>query len=225
MKSKPYRGGRLPASKSASIQRELEQRFPGIDDGFRPSSYWQPSNPAQALANIKGAARKRAALRSAATLDPSLLVDALPNDERVLASRIHPSLMGGEYLPDYRRDEVEIARIDMASVTRDVIAIRARPDRRAILYRVVDEYDNDYDLRFWRSTRPLTLAELVHFMDHASREGIGLGVGFLDFMVRDQGCELEDYVDFQTFSSEFYPQFGDHYQGAIDAWVQEVMPS
>jgi hypothetical protein len=113
----------------------------------------------------------------------------------------------------------------MASTTRDVIGIRARPDRRAIVYRVVDEYDNDYDLRFWRSTQPLTLAELVHFMDHASREGIGLGVGFLDFMVRDQGCELADYVDFQTFSSEFYPQLGDHYQWAIAAWVREVMPS
>jgi hypothetical protein len=36
---------------------------------------------------------------------------------------------------------------------------------------------------------------------------------------------LEDYVDFQTFSSEFYPQLGDHYQWAIAAWVREVMPS
>ena len=225
MKNKPYRDGRLPASKSASIQRELEHRFPGIDYGFRPPSYWSPSTPAQVLANIKGAARKLAALQSAATLHPDLLVDALPDDERVLASRIHPSLMGGEYLPDYLRDEVEIARITMASTTRDVIGIRARPERRAIVYRVVDEYDNDYDLRFWRSTQPLTLAELVPFMDHASREGVTLGVGFLDFMVRDQGCELADYVDFQTFSSEFYPQLGDHYQSAIDAWVREVMPS
>ena len=225
MKRKQYRGGRLPASKSASIQRELEHRFPGIDYGFHPTTYWSPSNPAQALANIKGAARKQAALRSAATLHPDLLVDALPDDERVLASRVDPSLMGGEYLPDYRRDEVEIARITMASTTRDVIGIRARPDRRAILYRVVDEYENDYHLLFWRSTQPLTLAELVRFMDHASRGGIGFGVSFLDFMVRDQGCELDDYIGFQSFSSEFYPEVGDHYERAIDAWVREVMPS
>jgi len=40
---------------------------------------------------------------------------------------IHPSFMGGEYLPDYRRDEIEIARIELESTTSDVISVRARP--------------------------------------------------------------------------------------------------
>jgi len=40
---------------------------------------------------------------------------------------IHPSFMGGEYLPGYRRNEVEIVRIELDSTTSDVISLRARP--------------------------------------------------------------------------------------------------
>ena len=35
--------------------------------------------------------------------------------------------MGGEYLPGYRRNEVEIVRIELDSTTSDVISLRARP--------------------------------------------------------------------------------------------------
>jgi hypothetical protein len=35
--------------------------------------------------------------------------------------------MGGEYLPNYGRQEVEIARIALASTASDVISLRARP--------------------------------------------------------------------------------------------------
>ena len=34
--------------------------------------------------------------------------------------------MSGEYLPDFEGDEVEIARVTLASVTGDVVSIRAR---------------------------------------------------------------------------------------------------
>jgi len=40
---------------------------------------------------------------------------------------IHPSFMGGEYLPGYRRNEVEIVRIELDSTTSDAISLRARP--------------------------------------------------------------------------------------------------
>ena len=37
---------------------------------------------------------------------------------------IHPSFMGGEYLPDCGEDETEIARIELRSTLADVISIR-----------------------------------------------------------------------------------------------------
>ena len=48
--------------------------------------------------------------------------------------------MGGEYLPDYRANEVEIVRIELQSTTADVTSVRARLVGRKdprIEYRVV----------------------------------------------------------------------------------------
>jgi hypothetical protein len=41
---------------------------------------------------------------------------------RSALGRLHPSFMGGEYLPDRRDTEVEIARINIDSTTSDVRA-------------------------------------------------------------------------------------------------------
>lgn len=43
-----------------------------------------------------------------------------------------PAFMVGEYLTELDLHEVEIARIEMASVTGDVISIRARPTGNSI---------------------------------------------------------------------------------------------
>ena len=51
--------------------------------------------------------------------------------------------MGGEYLPDRRDTEVEIARLNIDSTTSDVTSVYARPGKDRINYRVVDEYDGD----------------------------------------------------------------------------------
>ena len=51
--------------------------------------------------------------------------------------------MGGEYLPDLKQDEVEIARITIASTTQDVTSVFVRRGKRRTYYRVVDEYGGD----------------------------------------------------------------------------------
>ena len=53
---------------------------------------------------------------------------------------IHPSHLGGEFLPRLRKGEVEIARISLRSVTADQISLRARRLVGRIGYRIVDEY-------------------------------------------------------------------------------------
>ena len=69
-----------------------------------------------------------------------LMQNVLDKAMREAWGRMHPSNMGGEYLPPLRKGEVEIARISLESVTADQISVRARRVRERIRYRVVDEY-------------------------------------------------------------------------------------
>jgi hypothetical protein len=81
---------------------------------------------------------------------------------------IHPSFVGGEYLPGYRRHEVEIVRIELDSTTSDVISLRARPvgrTRPRIAYTLVDEYETEYGIRPARTARSLTLDQLITLLD------------------------------------------------------------
>jgi hypothetical protein len=65
-------------------------------------------------------------LNELGSLEGSEFDESLSNGAREFRGRVHPSLMSGEYLPDYEGDEVEIARVALASVMGDVISIRAR---------------------------------------------------------------------------------------------------
>ena len=55
-------------------------------------------------------------------------------------------------------------RIELDSTTSDVISLRARPigrKRPRIGYTLVDEYETEYKIRPVRTTRPLTLGQLI----------------------------------------------------------------
>jgi len=106
---------------------------------FRPRSYWDPLDLRQLVANIKGAERKKRALAllKQGRLEEAndfILADTLSEEDREMAGRIHPAFMGGEYLPDYRPGEVEIARVTVASMLEDVTSVRARPHGARIGY-------------------------------------------------------------------------------------------
>jgi hypothetical protein len=108
--------------------------YPGIDYQFRPESYWVAArNPLEAaLRKVKGRNRREMIrdYHEAGNLDQlgeSLLADTLDEQGRKNLGLIHPTFMGGEYLPNYGRSEVEIARIELESTTNDVISLRARP--------------------------------------------------------------------------------------------------
>ena len=95
--------------------------YSAINYDFRPESYWAPAqSPLEAaLRNVKGRNR-REMIRNyhsrglLPALSDDLLRDTLDEDTRNRLDLIHPSFMGGEYLPDYRCDEVEIARIELS---------------------------------------------------------------------------------------------------------------
>jgi hypothetical protein len=95
--------------------------------------------------------------------------------------------MGGEYLPALLEDEVDIARISLASVTADQISVRAQRVAEGIAYRIVDEYADlgpGYVCHPNWTRRPLTLGELVASIDAAQDSG---GAAMSAFIYNAQG--------------------------------------
>src|SRR5688572_21640526 len=87
---------------------------PGIDLSFRPRTYFGPIPlETHLLARITGHERRELVRRRlvAGHEDPlpDLMASALDEEARVAIGRMHPALMGGEYLPPFNRNETEIA--------------------------------------------------------------------------------------------------------------------
>jgi hypothetical protein len=208
--------------------------YPGIDYQFRPESYWAAANdPLEAaLRNVKGRNR-REMIRDyhkagkLEELSDSLLAESLGESQRERLGLIHPSFMGGEYLPNYRRFEVEIARIELESTTSDVISFRARPSGPRIKYRLVDEYSTEFRLPQQTPVRPFSLGELIRFLDAVERVEVGepswARFGFvLSYSQCNLECDadLETLRDFVRVESDYYPDLASHYAEAIEEWYQ-----
>ena len=197
-----------------------------IDYSFRPVSYWDVKDLRQLVANIKGAERKKRALRLMAEgrldeADQFILTDTLTERERTLSGQVHPALMGGEYLPDYAASEVEIARVTMASTTQDVISIRARPQPGGIGLLVVDEYNSTFTIKPPFTRRPLSLRQLVRLIDTANGDKHGpIGLGIIQISFECSELPAGDYTEFMEFSSEFYADLSRHYWFATQRWVE-----
>ena len=130
-----------------------------------------------------------------------LAKSALSEEERRAIGRIHPALMGGEYLPDLDETEIEIARISIRSTTGDVTSLYARRGEGCIHYRVVDEYDGDTLTgdNERSSDKPLTLGELYEFFTATWP--------FMDVLEMNYEGNLEGKLGFFRGQSEFYDEF------------------
>ena len=157
--------------------------YPDIEYSFRPESYWEELDPLSAiLRNITGESRRQKITDywnegRLEELDPSLLRDEPDNDTRTRLGRIHPSFLGGEFLPPYLPGEVEIARICLRSTTSDVITLRARPVPDGIAYRVEDEYQGVFNVPIPVSVKPLMFSEVVRQFDEGTLEELDWGGG------------------------------------------------
>ena len=192
-----------------------------IDLKFRPAGYfWPLSLATHLLSRVKGAERQRQIRQLIAQgklneVDAWLAAESLSDASRVQLGRCHPSLMGGEYLPDLRLNEVEIARISLLSVTGDVISVRATQGKRRIYYRIVDEYEGDSVPEHSRRTsiKPLTLSQLERFIERASA---GMDIIYFNW---SHGEEIDSLPAFLTATSPFYPELEALYQLRITTWI------
>jgi hypothetical protein len=185
-------------------------KFADIDYRFRPESYWRFSGPLDAiLSNVKGTERRliiRACCEAGRIEDvpDEVLQESLSLEDRVQWGRLHPSFMGGEYLPNLEPSQVEIARIELKSTMADAISVRARKDGAAVCYSVVDEYDAEFRVAPQRTLKPLTLWQLIRLIDGAVDDDSN-GIPIVEW-------NRESGEDFAQVVSPFYPDISRHYK-------------
>ena len=210
------------------MERKLAIHVPdvsGIDLDYRPRNYfWAVDLKVQLPSSIAGEARRRlvsALVTSDAPIPGGLDAAVLDEETRQMWGHVHPSNMGGEYLPPLRKREVEIARISLESVTADQISVRARRVGRRIGYCVVDEYPEalTYVCHPASSVSPLSLEELIALME-AARDGGSIIFPTLAMNVRDASTAAE-FATFITVTSDFYADLGRYYRALIDLWLKQ----
>ena len=191
----------------------------GVDLSFRPSSRLFPLTAEKLLLSRVKGTQRRESLTAAieqdrlSDLNPFFTQTSLSAEDRRARAAIHPSFMGGEYLPDFEEGELEMARLSLRSVTADVISIRLRRTEVGFVYRIVDEYmDQDPNGLLDEPTtiivdQPLTMKDFGAFVVQVSR---------MDHWCDPESHETEEEAqDFVVATSEFYPEFGDYIAEAI----------
>jgi hypothetical protein len=194
-----------------------------IDLQYRPRSYfWAEDLGVQLSSHIKGAERKALyeyllAEGRADEIDSLLTKSELTPDERQGLGRFHPSFMGGEYLPNRKGGEVEIARITIASTTQDVTSVYARRGKKRINYRVVDEYEGGSlaEKTTCSSALPMTLGQLTDFFLKTWDL-----IEVLHYNFEGEGYSSDEIKGFVVdASSSFYADFGKAIDARIDKWL------
>lgn len=197
-----------------------------LDLDYRPQSYfWADEIGVLLTSQIKGAQRKALYERfvrdgSEEDIDELLSKPKLSDQERDFIGKIHPSLMGGEYLPESLAGEVEIARITINSTTQDVTSVFASPRENEIYYRVVDEYDGETltEMSEIITQMPMILKEMTDFFLNAWPLLDVLESNFFEANAYDP----EDVKSFVLdASSSFYAQFGQLVDLIIDEWIEK----
>lgn len=182
--------------------------YAGIDLGFRPSERLFPMTAEKLLlSRVKGTWRREILTMAVAEdylneVDPFFTRTSLDDEDRRARAAVHPTFMGGEYLPDFEEGEIEVARIDLRSITADAISIRLRRLPTGFTYRVVDEYDGECLAEPSSVTvdQPFTLHEFGKFVCRVSC--------LVDIVEMNEFADASSAKTFIKASSTVYPEFG-----------------
>lgn len=193
-----------------------------LDWKFRPATYWDPD--LAAIANIKGDIRRACLMDSLAGPDPEDEHDeefrrvSLSEQELEERRGRRPGSLGGEYLPDYLPDEVEIARITLDPAIRRCVAVRARPVRQQIRYRVVCDHGARFVFSPASSDQPLTLEQIAQLLCCIRETDQATPLIESHWLRYQQLVETGDAIGAIKVSSLFYPQLTEWYFQEALAW-------
>lgn len=143
---------------------------------------------------------------------------------------IHPWMMGGEYLPDFAANEIEIARVVLQSTTMDVSSLRVKKRKNRYFYRIVDEYENTFILPQKTSTHPLKMKTVISIIsecqmtfhdDGTSPSELGFVLPSISFMVSEY-LPKSDILGFVSVQSAFYPNLDDYFAEMQSIWIDEL---
>ena len=195
-----------------------------IDLNYKPISYFLYKKYGLSIGEIKGAERRLQMLNFINSdinqLGSQLLKPKLTAEERRYIGNIHPSFMGGEYLPDTEINEVEVARITIASTTQDVTCVYVKEQDGLLIYRIVDEYEGgtlDGPCQMV-SNSPVSLETLMNFFIDGWDIFNCLNANFYDYNF-DPYLVKGFIVD---ANSNFYSQFGQLLDERINIWLSLV---
>jgi len=214
-----------------------ENWYEPVDLSFRPETYWPEEHAFEKIVSrVKGEQRRQWAqtllsegrveeLR--ARIDDGTFAEDLPDADLKEWGRIHPENLGGEFLPPSGLDEVEIGRLVFGNATADVESILARRTADGIVVSVVDEYDTDFEDGQRTYVRPLTLGELVEFIDsfiHPNPENGsgGLVLGLVRNMIEAGNEDAASLIEYVNVSSAFYPDIQRYYENKIGELFLEI---
>ena len=214
-----------------ALLKEKEEELKKFDMEFRPHSYWGSQElETNLLSKIKGQERRRIVkkmIEDGDIKDNAMVKEKLTEWERKTIGRLHPVYMGGEYLPDANKNQVEIARVIMKSTTQDIISIRATKRKNNINYSIDDEYADDeldgYVVFQKTSKYPFSFKELINFLDNSQHSNgeVGICGGARDANYTTYALTFEedpeDHWDFETAESAFYEQLEEWYD--IQNWI------
>lgn len=186
--------------------------MPDFDLDYAPMTYW-PGPWTTDLVTTKGSFMRWATEGFAPSSAP--LLGGSP-----------ASLFAGEYLPDLEPEEVEIARVELDSTLGDVYSVRARRHVAGLLhYRVVSEYDEEFEVDPPTSESPISMGQLVGLIASVERDddmyGSGLTNAFRN-MNLETDPDAERLLDFVRVTSSFYPELERYYADEAEQWLNEI---
>lgn len=205
-----------------------------IDWAYRRASYFGSLDTKTRILNRVSGTVRRSSVEQAMEDGSPLAVpadelDPLLDEQRLRRwGRVHPSMMGGEYLPEIVPGEIEIARIELQSVTADVISIRALEGAGGIDYSVVDEHESEYNVAIPHSPHPLSMRQVVQQINRSYAEGdhwcerLGVPLGVIA-MNLEYEADPDTMLSFVTVRSDFYPQLENYFDRLCTRYVLRRM--
>ena len=217
------------ASELPNLLQKQKSKLLKFNSDYRPNSYWGPQLLETAiLSKIKGQERKEMVSKYLKSNDLSamsyLTDESLPEEIRKSYGQIHPNFMGGEYLPDTKDNEVEIARVVLKSTTQDVYSFRAKKLKNNIKYSIHDEYENTFDLAIKTSSKPLTFSQIVKLIEFSTVNEIqdypNVYGGAREHQYHNYYNDLHLW-DFETVHSDFYRELEEWFDIQNYIWLIE----